>query len=149
MFSTYKKQRILYYHLQGFKPPTIAKLLRQEDMRASRWRIHTFIQRYEETGTTSRRAGSGRPSKVTAEIRAIVEEQMRRDDETTTVQLHRLLNEKGYDLSRWTILRCRRSLGWTFRGSVRKTNRSAFSGLGSIRMMPSRTSYGRTNVACS
>ena len=50
--------------------------------------------------------------------KAIVEEQMKRDDETTAFQLHRLLINKGYQLSRRTILRWRRSLGWTFRGKL-------------------------------
>ena len=42
---------------------------------------------------------------------------MRQDDETTAFQLYKLLVEKGYNISRRTILRCRRDLGWTFRGS--------------------------------
>ena len=42
---------------------------------------------------------------------------MRKDDETTAVQLRALLLDKGYQLSLRTILRCRVSLGWTFRGS--------------------------------
>ena len=44
-----------------------------------------FIKKFEETGTITRRVGSGRPSKVTAEIKQIVEDQMRLDDETTAV----------------------------------------------------------------
>ena len=56
-------------------------------------------------------------SKVTAEVKAIVAAQMRQDDETTAFQLHKLLVEKGYNISRRTILRCRHDLGWTFRGS--------------------------------
>ena len=42
---------------------------------------------------------------------------MREDDETTAVQLFHLLKEEGHPLSLRTILRCRTSLGWTFRGS--------------------------------
>ena len=76
------------------------------------------LEKYEATGSISRRVGSGRPSKVTAEIKEVVEEQMRADDETTTYQLHRLLNEKGYSISLRTILRCRTALGWTFGGSA-------------------------------
>ena len=66
-------------------------------------------------GTIARQQGSGRPSKITTEIQAIVEEQMHCDDETTAHQLHALMNSKGYFLSLHTILRCRTSLGWTFR----------------------------------
>ena len=43
---------------------------------------------------------------------------MQQDDESTATQIHRLLIEKGFKLSIWTILRCRRQLGWTFRGSA-------------------------------
>ena len=43
---------------------------------------------------------------------------MNADDETTAVQLFHLLREKGHPLSLRTILRCRTSLGWTFRGSA-------------------------------
>ena len=43
---------------------------------------------------------------------------MRRDDETTASQLHVLLTSLGYSLDLRTILRCRTSLGWTFRGSA-------------------------------
>ena len=61
--------------------------------------------------------GSGRPTKITAEVQKIVEDQMRLDDETTAFQLHHLLVSKGHPLSLRTILRCRTQLGWTFRGS--------------------------------
>ncbi len=62
--------------------------------------------------------GSGRPTKITEEVKKIVEEQMQKDDETTASQLHRLLIDKGHPLSLRTILRCRTGLGWTFCGSV-------------------------------
>ena len=65
-----------------------------------------------------RKPGSAPPVKVTAEISDMVEAQMRLDDETTAVQLHKLLKDKGYDLSLRTVLRCRTALGWTFCGSA-------------------------------
>ncbi len=102
---------------EALKPPTIVKLLLEEKMKASRWGVAKFLKQFREDGTILRRVGTGRPSKVTAEVKAIVEEQMRLDDETTALQLHRLLTEKGYDLTSRTILRCRTQLGWTFRGS--------------------------------
>ena len=118
VYSTYKKQRILYHYSRGLRAPTIAKVLEQEKLKCSRVGIAKFLKVYESTGSIARQPGSGRPSKITAEIRQIVEEQMRLDDETTAYQLHRLLTEKGYSISLPTILRCRTALGWMFRGSA-------------------------------
>ena len=46
-----------------------------------------------------------------------IEEHMASDDETTAKQLGELLAIEGHTLSKSTILRTRRSLGWTYRGS--------------------------------
>ena len=70
------------------------------------------------TGSISRRPGSGRPSKITMDIKRIVDSQMQLDDETTAIQLYHILRERGFNISKRTILRCRSSLGWTFRGSA-------------------------------
>lgn len=119
VYTSYKKLRILHYHAQGYKPYTIVKVLEKEEgLKMSRFGVAKFLKHYEEMGTISRKPGSGRPSKVTEEIKLIVEEQMKKDDETTAYQLHSLLVSKGYSISLKTILRCRISLGWTFRGSA-------------------------------
>ena len=69
-------------------------------------------------GTIARSAGSGRRTLITEEVKTIVEQQMRRDDETTTSQLHVLLVQQGYRMDLRTVLHCRTSLGWTFQGSA-------------------------------
>ena len=117
MYSLYKRQRIIFYHNQGYKAPTIERLLRAEGFAASRRGISKFIAKYRETGSIGRQTGSGRPLKITAEVKEIVEEQMQTDDETSAHQLHRLLKSRGHNISLCTILRCRTALGWTFRGS--------------------------------
>ena len=43
---------------------------------------------------------------------------MQIDDETTAIQLQKILVENGHPLSLNTILRSRDRLGWTFRGSA-------------------------------
>ena len=50
-------------------------------------------------------------------MKAVVDEQMEKDDETTASQLVALLKDKGFKVCLRTVLRCRRQLGWTFRGS--------------------------------
>ena len=60
---------------------------------ASRRGIAKFLKKYLETSSISRRPGSGRPSKVTIEIKQFVEQQMRLDDETTAHQLYGLFEQ--------------------------------------------------------
>ena len=55
---------------------------------------------------------------MTAPVKALVEQRMRDDDETTVVQLHALLLRHGHTMTLKTVLRCRAALGWMFRGSA-------------------------------
>ena len=96
----------------------MAKELQKEGLKCLRIGIYKFLKKCEATDSIQRRVGSGRPSKVTAEIKETVKGQMRTDGETTAYQLHRLLTDKGYTISLRTILRCRTALGWMFRGSA-------------------------------
>ena len=119
VFTDYAKQRILWHYHRGLRPPQIQRLLRDtEGIISSKRGIAKFIDRYLASGTIARRSGSGRQPKITDEVRKIVEEAMRCDDETTACQLHVILKRQGYSLSLSTILRCRSQLGWTFRGSA-------------------------------
>ena len=117
-YSDYLKNRALCYRSQGLSPPRIVKRLKEEGLIASRQGLAKFFNRYDETGSAARRPGSGRISKLTPEVLAIVEGQMQMDDETTAVQLMALLAARNHPLSLSTILCCRRKLGWTFRGSA-------------------------------
>ena len=117
VFSEYTKQRIIFYYNRGLSPPTISNRLLDEGINASRRGILKFLIRYKSTGTIVRQPGSGGRTKITPEIKRLVEEKMQSDDETTAMQLHQLLTNHGYSISKRTILRCRSALGWTFRGS--------------------------------
>ena len=106
VFTEYVKLRILYHYNNGLKPYTISKVLMEEEgIKASKVGIMKSIKVYLATGTTGRRSGSGRPSKITQLVKDLVEAQMKEDDETTATQLHRMLNDKGIDISLRTILR--------------------------------------------
>ena len=118
VFTSYKKQRILYYYERGFKPPTIKKKLEEEGLYASRVVIYKFLKKFLESGCITRSVGSGRPLKITMEVKRVVEVQMQKDNETTAHQLYGILAEEGYNISLKTVFRCRSSLGWTFRGSA-------------------------------
>ena len=77
VFSEYKLQRILYYSVQGFKVPTISRLLEEEGLHASRDGVAKFLKKFQQTGGIAHRPGLGHPSKITAEIKALVEQKMR------------------------------------------------------------------------
>ena len=94
------------FHLLGYKPLKIHRLLQREGLFASRVGIFKFLQTFRQTGSIARRPGSGRPTKITADMKRLVEQQMREDDETTAVQLHALLVRNGYEVTLRTILRC-------------------------------------------
>ena len=98
-YSDYLKRCALFFHAKGLSPPATADALAEEGLVATRQGLAKFIRRFKETGSIPRCPGSGRPSKVTAEVKAVVEAQMWEDDETTAVQLCALLRSKGYNIS--------------------------------------------------
>ena len=112
VFSDYVKLRIVFFHGEGHGPSKIVQLLAREGISASKTGIAKFLERYRRTGSTARQKGSGGKWKITGEIKKLVEEQMRRDDETTASQLHALVTREGHRLSLSTVLRCRSQLGW-------------------------------------
>ena len=65
VYSWYTKKRIIYYYEQGYRAPSIASLLLDEDIVASRVGIAKLLRRYEETKTIVRCLGSGRPTVIT------------------------------------------------------------------------------------
>ena len=102
----------------GKKSTTIVKLLKKEGLTVTASGICRLIRKYKETGSIARLPGSGRPTKITTEVLRIVEAQMQLDDETTAVQLQKILVDSGHPLSLKTILSSRHKIGWTFRGSA-------------------------------
>ena len=94
MVYSYQKLCIQFFFSKGLNPPAIFKCLEEEY--ATRQGILKFIKKFKSDGTIGRKPGSGRKWKVTAEVKTIVEEQMKKDDETTASQLHALLNARGH-----------------------------------------------------
>ena len=57
----------------------ICLLLAKEHLCTSRVGVAKFISKYSETGSLIHKPGSGYPSKITPEMKAIVEARMRED----------------------------------------------------------------------
>ena len=109
MYSEYEKQRIIHFYMLGYKAPTITLHVLEDVSTCSSPATPC------KTGTIRRKPGK---TKIDKHVKAIVDQQMQVDDETTTCQLHKLLCTQKYRINRRTILRCRSSLGWTLRGSA-------------------------------
>ena len=90
-YSEYLKCRALTLHLRGLVAQAIVDILESRGFHATVQEILKFLCRVEEISTIMRKPGSKRPSSVTPQMQALVDDQMRRDDETTASQLHTLL----------------------------------------------------------
>ena len=112
------KRRALYYAAKGLNPSAISRALGEEGQQYSRKSVSMLLHKVRETGSFSRKPGSGKSTKINQRVKDLIEEEMQKDDETTASQLGHLLRENGIEISRTTVLRCRRQLGWTFRGSA-------------------------------
>jgi len=51
VYDEYTKLRILRWYQQGFRPPTIKKMLEGEGIHATREGVAKFIKRFLRTGT--------------------------------------------------------------------------------------------------
>ena len=114
----YTKQRTVFYAAKGLNASAISRALSSERLTYSPKSVSLLLKKLREGKGIARRPSTGRISKATQRVQEIIEEQMRRDDETTAVELDRILQVSGIKLSHSTILRCRRKLGWTYRGAA-------------------------------
>ena len=104
MVYDYTKQRIVLYSNIGLTACRITKELRQEGCRTTRQGVAKFLKRYCSRGSIARKPGSCRLTKITQEVLSIVEEAMTLNDETTAVQIHYILRERGIEISLRTVL---------------------------------------------
>ena len=103
-YLDYIKERILFYHRSKKNCVQIIRCLAEEGRTASK----VSVLKFRETGTIARAPGTGQASKLTPEIRRVIEEQMEKNDEITGLELQKLLLK---DASLSTILRWRNNLG--------------------------------------
>ena len=112
------KQRIIQLYFQRkISFGQILRILQREGFNILRQTIWLIVRKYQKHGTLSRLPGSGRRFKLSNEVLAIIEAQMRDNDEKTATQLIKLLNDKGFNISKLTIIQARKLLKWIFHGS--------------------------------
>lgn len=71
------------------------------------------IKKLKQTGSVANLKRSGRPPKSSEEAKALIEQQMRKNDETTSVQIQKKLAKHGVKVSSATVRRSRKQQGWT------------------------------------
>ena len=79
-----KEAKNLGFVLWRFEDLRLWRYARKSNFVALRYVLRS-LKKSEETGSLSRHSGSGGPTKITTEIKSIVEQQMQRNDETTAV----------------------------------------------------------------
>ena len=111
------KQRILFYRRLGKSYIQISRCLSEEGYATTKVGVYKFMKRYEERGIISRAPGRGQTTLLTADAEKIIEEQMSRDDETTVLELQKLIARSGVQVDTSTALRWRKGLGWASKGT--------------------------------
>ena len=95
VLSVYEKQRIIFYNSQELLPSQIVSALKVEDIYTTRQTVARFLRRFQQIKTIARKEGAGRPSKITPQVRYIVDQAMKNYDETTATQIHKLISARG------------------------------------------------------
>ena len=83
--------------------------MKDENLIVSVSGVCRLLKKLKENGSIACRQGSGCPT--TPAVLKFVEEQMILDDETSAVQLQKILADKGHQLCLQTILNSREKLG--------------------------------------
>ena len=90
----------------------------EDEILVTKQGVRQFLKRYSHSGTIARKPGSRLPPKLSPGINQLIEDTMRRDDESTATQLQVILANRGVYVSLATIVRNRCLLGWIYRGSA-------------------------------
>ena len=118
VLSMYCKQRIIQlYFDRSISYGNVVRVLKAEGLVVPKKTVWKTIQKYKTHGTICRLPGSGRPFKLTGDMLKLIEDRMAEDDETTATQLLKHLENQGFNISQSSIIRARKTLGWTFHGS--------------------------------
>ena len=90
--SNYTRTRIELLDNQGFHPAGIFKTLRRVTSEPFR---HRSLRKLRLTGSAANLPRLGRPKKLSVEAKAFRDQQMRRNDETTSVTIRKKLAKRG------------------------------------------------------
>lgn len=99
---------------QSLHPVEMFKLLKEEDLNVSFATLTHIIRRPKLVRSTKKGTSTGRPIKLNAEGRAFIEDQLRKDDETTSCAIQEKLAQRRVMVPPSTVQRSRKQQGLTF-----------------------------------
>lgn len=111
--SNYTRNQIASLYRENLRPAEIFKLLKRENLEVSFASVTRIVNKLKLTGSTKKRTSTGRPRKLNAEARAFTEDQMWKDDETTSRAIQKKLARHGIMVHPSTVRRSRKQHGWT------------------------------------
>ena len=104
---------------QGASVKETMECLHKEGIFPCRQTVWWFKSHYDTHGSIEPLRSSGWPTKLTDEVLQVIETAMQEDDETTAREISVRLQQLYIShMSLRTILKGRKLLGWTFRGSA-------------------------------
>ena len=110
--SNYTRTRIELLYNHGFHPAGIFETLKSEGLQVSLLGSRS-IKKLHLTGSAANLPRSGRTRKLFMEVWAFIDQQMRRNDETTSAKIRKKLEKCGILVSSSTVRRSRKQRGWT------------------------------------
>ena len=113
-----QRKEIISRLLQGGTINTIVCLHENRGEMICQQTIWRLWRHYHTHGSTSPLPRSGRPTKLTQRVLEVIESTMQNDDETTAPATVVQLQGLGISLSKNTVLKGHRFLGWTHRRSA-------------------------------
>lgn len=116
--SSDDRKQIIFRLLQGASIKSIVLSYERRGEKVCRQTIWRLLKHYRTHNTTVPLPRSGRPTKLTREVLDFIDRTMDTDDETTAREIQIKLQEMGAVLSKRTVLKGRKRLGWTSRGTA-------------------------------
>ena len=116
--SMFARQRAMNLLSEGNTSTHVVTLLRKEGINTTRQTVWRFEKHVRLHGCIEPLPKSGRPTKLAIGDLEAIENAMERDDETTGKELVALLQRNGFSVSKRTVYRARKKLGWTSRGTA-------------------------------
>ena len=125
----YTRNRIKSLHESCLQPVKIFQEQKSEGLSVSYPSVARIVNKLKLTGSIENRARSGRPRKLNEAARTFIEEQMQANDETTSCQIQRRFQKRGFTVHASTVRRFRKERGWTLQNTrycqiIREANKA-------------------------